>query len=327
MYGIVDQVVVIDSSTNAEYNRVIRSTKRMSKVGVHWAVALGYPDPLRMWALKKCRNDWVLLMDTDERLNDELRNKLKSIISKPEYDAFAIKRYEEVERGQRQSNFFTWQIRLFRKRKTRFRGILHEQPIIDGRVGRLDDGFAIEHRVEHRHPTSQEYYKLNRVFDRLSYATYNEKMLEYVSKLMMPEGAKIKDIAIGRFVWGWLTLYEKITLKKPQEEVANRDYYFFVVLRNLVYALKQHGVLGVPAAFRGTKDYIRTLNEWKDEPDSQMLFEISKEVNGRGVIKYLGLDRDSVVRQLSARYKNKKGGVDLLMSLLKEKYKRDRYIK
>ena len=46
-----------------------------------------------------------------------------------------------------------------------------------------------------------------------------------------------------------------------------------------------------------------------------------------GVTRYLGLDDPKVVERLNKKYRNKKQGVDLLISLLREKYMKSRRAK
>lgn len=324
MYSRVDQIVVVDSSGKAEFRKLEKDIRGMRKVDLFWAVALGYPDPLRMWALKKCRNEWVLLLDTDERLNEELENRLNAIISSARHDAFAIKRYEEVKRGKRQSNFFTWQVRLFRKSRTEFRGVLHEQPLIRGSIGRLGEDLYMNHRAEDKMPTGREYNKINKVFDRLSYAEYNKRMLEYASKLTMPEGVKAGNAFLGRFVASWLGFYERVTFRKQEEEIANSDYYAFVLLRNLAYGIKRRGLSGIPAAFAGASAYMRVIKRLRSETDSKEFFEISKAVGRIGIIRYLGLDRESVIRRLNEKYAGRPQGTGLLLRLLQDRYRSGR---
>lgn len=68
IYGIADEIVLVDSSESAQRNTILNAKRRnkLGKLRVFYAVALGYPDPLRMYALSKCKNEWVLLIDTDE---------------------------------------------------------------------------------------------------------------------------------------------------------------------------------------------------------------------------------------------------------------------
>jgi hypothetical protein len=66
--------------------------------------------------------------------------------------------------------------------------------------------------------------------------------------------------------------------------------------------------------------FARKVREWKREPDSAEIFEISRAVNREGIIKYLGLDREGTIARLNRMYAGKKQGVSLLIRLLKGRY-------
>ncbi|MDE1870244.1 MAG: hypothetical protein KGH71_04655, partial [Candidatus Micrarchaeota archaeon] len=48
--------------------------------------------------------------------------------------------------------------------------------------------------------------------------------------------------------------------------------------------------------------------------------EIGKIIETKGIIKYLQLDKDSVISKLGRKYAGKKQGIELLIKLLKDKY-------
>src|SRR5688572_17640203 len=85
------------------------------------------------------RNDWVLILDADERLTPVLREEIRNTILKPQADAYAILR----------DTFFCgrmvrcWSgkvvVRLFRKGKARYDSerFVHEHLIVQGRTGTL----------------------------------------------------------------------------------------------------------------------------------------------------------------------------------------------
>ena len=144
VYSIADEIVLVDSSGEKQRDMILNRIKwhRLSKLRVFYAVALGYPDPLRMYALSKCRNDWILLIDTDERLSDGLKRDIRSIMRDAGCSAFDVKRYEG-------KGAYTWQTRLFKRKKVEFRGMVHEHAIVDGKRRRLTDAdYYMEHRTE-----------------------------------------------------------------------------------------------------------------------------------------------------------------------------------
>ena len=222
--GICDQVVVVYSGKKSDFAELKRITARIPKVDLYYTIALGYADPMRAYGLGKCRHDWVLYIDTDERLNWELMSDIREIISNPECDAFAIKRYEHAHLNGDRGGFFTWQVRLYNKNKIRYKGLLHEQPIVNGRLKRLDERYCLLHveelKAKGSKRTDLEYSLIKSYHDRLSYRMMNERVRDYLSKMVVPEGRTIEETPLGKFILGWMKFYQGITLRKEDEEIA-----------------------------------------------------------------------------------------------------------
>jgi hypothetical protein len=314
----VDQVIVIDSSKSSEFAKLKKEEKKMPGMRAYHTVALGVADVFRMYGLGKCNSDWVLYLDTDERISTRLKDDLRDIISGGG-DAFAIKRYEDVRKG-RKTNFFTWQTRLFKRGKVKFSGMLHEQADVFGNTARLGDLYYIEHRHELMHHERNEYFKLNR-FERLSYADYNAKMLEYVSKMTVPEGGMPEKTLVGKAMLALLLMYEKATMRNMDSELSSHDYFIFYLLRNLAFNIKADGFMGIYGGVRGTLIQARKMREWRAEPDSREIFEIAQIINKIGIIRFLDLDKESTIRRLNKRYLGSRNqGIALLINLIREKH-------
>ncbi len=84
MYKVSDEIVVMDGSDEIQHGYLIgqKEVRKLKKVAIYRVVALGYADPLRMYGLSKCNNEWVFLIDTDERLSGSFKNDLHLIIQK-----------------------------------------------------------------------------------------------------------------------------------------------------------------------------------------------------------------------------------------------------
>lgn len=318
IYAISDEIVVIDSSMKTNRKKLLDSKRRMklNKLKIFYAVALGYPDPLRTYALNKCSNEWVFLIDTDERLSSGLKSEVKSIVNKTKASAFAIRRYEDSK-----MHSFTWQIRLFRKSRTVYRGLLHEQPIVNGILMRIQEKeLYLKHSADLRGGTNIEYSKMED-FDRLSYEIANQKFLEYMSKFLIPKEPNLDKTLTGKFVKGAIKTYQKIKLKSDSEELSNFDYFMFYASRDFGDRLQQNDMLHYPhqlkARYTITLKRVRAL---KSRPDSKVEFEISKRINDIGIIKYLQLDKESTIQKLNSQYGEGEQGINLLIKLLKNRY-------
>lgn len=132
-----DEIMVVDSfSTDA--------TLAIAKEYTDWVVQRKYIGPAdqKNWAIPQVANEWILLLDADERVTPALRAEIQDWLAKPEipYDAFWIGR-QNYFMGQR-IRFSGWQgdavIRFFRKSCRYNDKQVHEEIQTEGiRVGHL----------------------------------------------------------------------------------------------------------------------------------------------------------------------------------------------
>ncbi len=324
---VADEIVLIDQSDKEEKKKLMAFKRRskLRKFKVYDCIALGYPEPLQAYAFTKCTNEWVLRLDTDERIPEAFKRDIKRIVTETKSDSFAIKRYE-FSGTDGKSNSTTWQTRLFKRSKTKYTGILDEQPSTDGRLEKLD---AVDYYISHseglmnhevRKRPFARYQEISRIDQRLSYELYNMKIIDYLSKFLAIKPETVKNTIAGKVVINWMKFYEWIFFKKMDQEVGDFDYFIYYSLINLAFVIqrkKPSDVFKIPAiAYRRLKN----LNELKALPDGRIYFEISKIINKIGIIRFLELDNPDVMDGLTKKYKNKRQGVALLIELLKEKY-------
>ncbi|MDE1870089.1 MAG: hypothetical protein KGH71_03850 [Candidatus Micrarchaeota archaeon] len=321
VYDLVDQLVIVDSSNNPQYRALLSyvSKNSLKKIDVFRTIALGYPDPLRGYGLSKCKNEWVLYIDIDERLNEDLKANLPKLINSKAVDAYAIKRYEEVHLdGSRKSLFSTWQIRLYRKDAVTYKGLLHEQPIVSGKLKKLNLKYCMNHILELRPYLFAPYNKFEK-FDRFSYSTFNGKVMSYFAKLSgenqgTAASKPFKALPI------LLRAYQKLKFKGDSEEISTFDYFVLFAMRDFVYAIKNRSMERILKVIPNKIEYIKRLRKWRSDPDGDAIFAISNLIEKKGIIKYLKLDEEATIRRLNAKYGDKKQGIELLMKLLKDKY-------
>jgi hypothetical protein len=320
-YGTADEIVVMDSSDSREKRMLVQKGKGLKKLKIFDVLAFGYPDPLRMYGLKKCKGEWILLLDVDELLGAALLKDIKKLISSTTASAFAIKRYEDPK-GEEVGGFFTWQIRLMRREKVLYKGLRHEQPQINGEIRILEDP---RYYMEHRHIPNKEdtkYGKIEKIDTRLSYSLYNEKMLEYLSRTAINEGRRFKKTATYRIVSSFMRFYEAITFRNPEDEIGSFDYFWLYFSVTLGYAIKAKTMSGVIRTGPIALGQLKQMQAWHREADSDELFEISKIINRIGITRFLELDKEGAVRKMYLENRHKKQGIDLLMNLLKLRYER-----
>lgn len=142
-----DEIVVVDSGSA---DATVEIARRKGARVVRFTYP-GYGPKKKNWALETLdlRNEWVFLLDADERVTDELAIEITSAISDGSADGYYIDR-EFVFMGRSLRCFRpNWNLRLFRRDLGRFEDLglfdlpstgdneIHEHVVVQGRVGYL----------------------------------------------------------------------------------------------------------------------------------------------------------------------------------------------
>ncbi|MDE1854700.1 MAG: hypothetical protein KGH57_00030 [Candidatus Micrarchaeota archaeon] len=320
-YSTADDIVLMDASGDVQKSwiKAEKNKLKLSRLRIFDVIALGYREPLMMYALKKCRNRWVLALNTDERMSARLKESLPKLLNVHGRDAYSIPLYSIWSKNSR--TFVSSQARLFRKDRIEFRGLLHEKPIVHGRLKALSRDDCIEHMTAGMEHTAKDEYAEMERFERYTYAQHNKRLLDQLDRVRgMDTAGKIKLSAGKRAMLGLLRIYESLGLKSREQEVSNFDYYLFWLVRTAAHQARRRSLRGVVGAFPGAAEYAREMKEWRSGPHGNEDFEIAKQISKMGVTKYLGLDNEHTVESLNKKYRNRKQGVSLLIKLLRENY-------
>jgi glycosyltransferase involved in cell wall biosynthesis len=95
-------------------------------------------------ALDKATGDWVLSIDADEIVTEELRAEIEQAVQQRKFDGFEIPRLSSYcGRQMRHGGWWPdYVLRLFRRNMGRFsEAVVHEKIIVDGKVGQLKSHF------------------------------------------------------------------------------------------------------------------------------------------------------------------------------------------
>jgi glycosyltransferase involved in cell wall biosynthesis len=131
----VDEIIVVDSGSTDETVAICRGFTDH----VHLYPWLGF-GPQKNLALSHAGMDWILSLDADERVSDQLRDEILASVADLKNDGFAIPRLSSYcGRFIRHSGWRPdYVIRLFRRGRGRFSDdIVHEKVLVDGPVGKL----------------------------------------------------------------------------------------------------------------------------------------------------------------------------------------------
>ena len=152
------EVYVIDSQSTDGTPEIARSLG--AKV-VQFHYRGGWPKK-RQWALDNLNLacDWVLLLDADEALTDELANEIRTVVRAGRYDGYYLRlRMHFLGRILRHGDAGFWKLALFRVGKGHYECRLedqdssmadmevHEHVVVNGKTSRLKNPL-IHHNVE-----------------------------------------------------------------------------------------------------------------------------------------------------------------------------------
>jgi len=141
-----DEIIVVDNG----------SVDKTKKIAQKYAKVYDYKSnsfaDLRNFGLSKAENDYVLYLDTDERISDELKKSIRKVLSEnSEYAGFFLLR-KNYYLGENPWPYIEKLQRLFKKDKLKgWQGKLHESPVVEGKIGELE-GFLLHYT--HRDLTS-----------------------------------------------------------------------------------------------------------------------------------------------------------------------------
>lgn len=156
---LVDEIVVVDMHSGDDTVKIAR------KLGaeVYRHKRTGYVEPARNYAISKAKNEWILLLDADEKISKSFATEIKKLIKK-QVEYYRVPR-KNIIFGKWIKNSRWWpdyNIRLFKKGKVSWADEIHSIPITQGTGEELpsEEKFAIIHN--HYTSVSQYVERINR---------------------------------------------------------------------------------------------------------------------------------------------------------------------
>lgn len=133
LQGVVDEVVIVDSGSS---DNTVKIAKKMgAKVSIR-----KFDDfsTQKNWAVAQTSGDWILSLDADERIPEVLGEEIKKAVEK-DYAGFLIPRRnfilgQEIKHSRWSPDKHIW---LWKKDCGRWEGAVHEEVVVNGKVGEL----------------------------------------------------------------------------------------------------------------------------------------------------------------------------------------------
>jgi glycosyltransferase involved in cell wall biosynthesis len=150
-----DEIVVVDSGST---DRTLEIAGRYTGK-IHHRAWAGWRDQ-KAWAAKQCRNEWVLTLDADEAVSEELERELRELLAREEIreNGFTVpRRTYYLGRWIRRSGWYPdRKLRLYRKERAVFGGDdPHEVIEVPGPAGELAGDLLHYTYRDFRHHASQ----------------------------------------------------------------------------------------------------------------------------------------------------------------------------
>ncbi len=135
VHGWVDEIIVVDSDSTDGTPEIARKYT----ANYHRFMTTSQQDKYQH-AQDLCSSPWVLFIDADEWLTDEIKAEMEQVVAHGSaFDGYLVNR-RNVYLG-REIRFGGWypdhEIRLYRKEKGRWEGGIHAKVRVDGTVGEL----------------------------------------------------------------------------------------------------------------------------------------------------------------------------------------------
>ena len=135
VHGWVDETIVVDDESKDKTVEIAKRYadkilhRKMDVEGIH-----------RNWAYAQAHNEWVLSLDADEMVTEELRDEISKILPNTEYHAFDIPLKNYI--GSYWVRYGGWypgsKLRLFMKGRFKYEEVgVHPRVFLDGETGHL----------------------------------------------------------------------------------------------------------------------------------------------------------------------------------------------
>ncbi len=129
-----DEIIVIDAFSTDKTVTIVKqnNVKLIQRVFDDFSSQKNY-------AISQAKNDWILIVDADEELSEELKNSIRSTLSKKSNNkAYRMRRKNFVRHKKLHFGGFTNKIiRLFHREYAHYQGLVHERVKVTGEIGNL----------------------------------------------------------------------------------------------------------------------------------------------------------------------------------------------
>jgi glycosyltransferase involved in cell wall biosynthesis len=190
--SFADEVLVLDSDS---VDRTCEISKKMgARVEKHKWLGFGKQKNL---AVNLSSNDWVFILDADERITSNLQRELISLLKNPLSDGYLVPRLNRFfgKNIKTCGLYPDYSLRLFKKNKGKFNDVeVHESVQIDGKVSKMKN-----HMIHLAYDNVEEFINKQKYYSDLS-----NKKKNLLKAILSPCWTFFKIYILRRgFIDGW----------------------------------------------------------------------------------------------------------------------------
>lgn len=221
--SFADEIVVVDSGSTDKTLEIAK--KYQAKIFHHDFD--GFANQ-RNFAISKAKNNWVILVDADERISKSLSLEIPDAINSNDFTNYAIK-YRAFLLG-REFKFGGFgygvetHIRLFDKRQCRYSTVkkVHEMMEINGQTGQLTGPII---HFTHRN--------ISHILQKLDRDTTEEARVLFQNREKKVNSLKLIEVPLRFFYYRYLKQKGYRGGIEGLIEAVNAAYYYFIVYAKL----------------------------------------------------------------------------------------------
>ena len=157
-----DEVLVLDSNSEDKTCQIARQLG--AKVEIHDWTGFG---PQKNLGIRLARNDWVFVLDADERITHDLKNEIITVLENPSSNGYFVARLNRFFGKNIKSCglFPDFSLRLFDRTKGKFSNVqVHESVKVIGQTSKL------------------KHYMIHLAYDNVDEFIHKQKMYSKLSK-------------------------------------------------------------------------------------------------------------------------------------------------
>lgn len=136
----------------------------------------------RNFAISKAQGNWILSLDADEEISEELALEIKNAIESEVYNGYLIPRKniifgKEIKHTRWSPDKHIW---LFKKGKGKFANLLHEEVEVEGKVGELSNA-----KIHHSHKNVSQFLEMTNAYTEYE-SESNQRSFSFIALFFFP---------------------------------------------------------------------------------------------------------------------------------------------